>query len=140
MTTHLMAISVMFLWALCFPLISLGLDYAPPLLFAFLRALIAGLSLLLIAKLSGRPAIKGKRNWSAVVVIGFTATSIGFWGMFYAGGILAPGIATVLTNTQPFIALVLGWFVLKETLNSSSLLGFSLGFFGVILISADSIS
>ena len=40
---------VMFLWALCFPLISIGLITSPPLYFAALRALVAGASLLVVA-------------------------------------------------------------------------------------------
>ena len=42
-------ILVAFLWAICFPFIVVGLPDAPPLLFAALRAFLAGLGLILIA-------------------------------------------------------------------------------------------
>ena len=47
---HFLAIiTVMFLWAICYPLIVLGLSEAPHLSFATLRAVLAGAALLLIA-------------------------------------------------------------------------------------------
>lgn len=124
----------MFLWAICFPFITVGLEYAPPLLFGSLRALIAGGSLLYLAYLLGRDRPRGLRVWCDLTLVGITATSVGFWGMFNAGGILAPGIATVLTNTQPLIAAVLGYYLLKEVLKSKGLVGLILGFLGIIVI------
>ncbi|PHS06179.1 MAG: EamA family transporter [Blastopirellula sp.] len=136
----LVAITVMFLWALCYPFISIGLEYSPPLLFAFIRAILAGFALLLLAKLLGRPPIVGKNNWIAIVVIALTATTVGFWGMFYAGGILSPGLATVLTNTQPLIAAVIGWYVLDEKLSKKSIIGLFLGFSGIVVIGLGSMN
>lgn len=46
----------MMLWAACFPLITIALPFAPHLTFAALRALIAGMALLLLARALGRPA------------------------------------------------------------------------------------
>jgi len=60
--------------------------------------------------------------------------------MFYAGGILSPGLATVITNTQPLIAAVLGWYVLKERLTRGAMLGLLLGFSGIVVISIGSLS
>ncbi len=140
MIIPLVAITVMFLWALCYPFISLGLEYSPPLLFAFIRAILAGLSLLLLAKYLGRPQIVGKSNWVSIVVIALTATTIGFWGMFYAGGILSPGLATVLTNTQPLIAAVIGWYMLKEKLSNKSIVGLLIGFTGIVIIGLGSMN
>lgn len=140
MMVPLVAITVMFLWALCYPFISIGLEYSPPLLFAFIRAILAGFALLLLAKLLGRPPIVGKNNWIAIVVIALTATTVGFWGMFYAGGILSPGLATVLTNTQPLIAAVIGWYVLDEKLSKKSIIGLFLGFSGIVVIGLGSMN
>ncbi|MEZ5489257.1 MAG: DMT family transporter [Gammaproteobacteria bacterium] len=140
MTIPLVATTVMFLWALCYPLISIGLEYSPPLLLAFVRALISGLALILMARLLRRPPIKGKGNWATIVVIALTATTAGFWGMFYAGGILSPGLATVLTNTQPLIASALGWYVLMERFGKKSFIGLTLGFSGIVVISIGSMN
>lgn len=53
---------VMSLWAACFPLITIGLDLAPHLAFATLRAALTGLCLLLFGALFGRPVPRSLRN------------------------------------------------------------------------------
>ena len=133
------AVVVMVLWASCYPLISLSLPYAPVMLTAFLRAALGGFSLVLLAVLLKRPMPKSVRDWILIAMIGFTATSIGFWGMFYAGSLVSPGYATVLTNTQPILASVLGWFFLRERPCKLSIIGVLLGFFGILVISANSL-
>jgi drug/metabolite transporter (DMT)-like permease len=132
------AVLVMFLWALCYPLVATGLSYVPPLFYGFLRALLSGLVLLGLGRFLGRPQISGRRNWVLVCAIGFTATTIGFWGMFYAGGILSPGLATVLSNTQPLIAAALALPFLHERIDRRALMGLLIGFFGVLLVSLGS--
>ncbi|ACV26734.1 protein of unknown function DUF6 transmembrane [Kangiella koreensis DSM 16069] len=128
----------MALWSICYPLIRLSLPYAPIMLTAFLRSVIAGITLLCIARLLNRPVPKGIKEYGYIIAIGITATSIGFWGMFYAGSLITPGLATVITNTQPLIAGILGWFFLKERIGKLALFGTILGFTGVIIISVES--
>ena len=130
------AVVVMFLWALCFPLIRIGLDATPPMTFATLRALVSGVALLLVAQVLQRPPITGRSRWAGVIVVGLTATSVGFFGMFYGGGRLSPGLATVIANTQPLIAAVLAWGVLDEQLSPIQRLGLGAGFGGIVLIGA----
>lgn len=128
-------ILVMFLWAICFPLITLGIPYAPHLTFATLRAMLAGLALLAIAKLLKRPPPQGKKIWLILVLIGLGATSFGFFGMFHAAEFISPGIATVITNTQPLMAALLASVFLKETLGLRGIIGIGLGFVGIVMIS-----
>lgn len=52
---------VAFLNALCYPLITIGLGYAPHLSFAILWALVAGSTLALVAALLGRPVPRDRR-------------------------------------------------------------------------------
>jgi len=106
---------------------------------AFLRSLVAGLFLLIIAIVLKRPFPRATKHWLLIVAIALSATSIGFWGMFYAGSLISPGLATVLTNTQPLIAGLLGWYFLKESLNKRAIIGILVGFFGVFIISTESL-
>ena len=134
-TKHLLfAVVVTFFWAICFPLIELGHRAAPPLKFAAIRSAIAGLSLVL-------PLIflRRIRFWNSKVIIfsffvSITHTVMGFGGMFLADGRIAPGLATVLANTQPLIAAVLAYYFLKERLSLQNLLGLIIGFFGIVII------
>ncbi len=125
---------VMFLWALCYPLIATGLSMAPPLHFAALRSFVAGAGLLLLAFALRRPLPRGRGVWLGLLGVGLSATSLGFGGMFLAGGVVSPGLATVLANAQPLIAAGLAYFVLRERLGPRRRVGLLLGFAGIVLI------
>ena len=129
---------VFFLWALCFPLIELGQASVPPLLFATFRALLAGLTLLVIASALKRPWPTSVRAWVQIGAIGLGATSLGFWGMFEAARWVSPGLATVVANIQPLAAAGLAAVFLKETLSLKTLCGLVGGFVGIVLIALPS--
>lgn len=134
------AVLVMLLWAVCFPLIRIGLNASPPMWFAALRALIAGIALLLVARTARRRPIRGARDWSAIVLVGLTATSLGFFGMFYGATLVSPGLATVVANTQPLLAAPVAVAVLGESLRFAQWLGLLTGFVGIVLIGAPGIA
>lgn len=124
----------MFLWAVCFPLIAAGLPLAPPFTFATLRSFVAGTALLLLAWGKHRPWPRGWAVWLILLGVGVSMTSMGFAGMFLAGGLVSPGLATVLANIQPLIAAVLAGLVLGERLGPRRRLGLVLGFAGIVLV------
>ncbi len=125
---------VMFLWAICFPLITAGFAYAPPLTFAALRAILAGAALIGLGLAMRRPWPRGGRVWITLVFVGLGATSVAYLGMFLAAEFILPGIATVLANTQPLLAAILAGLVLNERLGRIGWIGMALGFGGIILI------
>jgi drug/metabolite transporter (DMT)-like permease len=127
---------VMFLWALCFPLITVGLTMAPPLTLAALRSFVAGAGLLMPAIILRRPWPRGWRVWLTLLGIGVSLTAMGFGGMFLAGGQVSPGLATVLATVQPMLAAVLAFFVLGERLGPRRRSGLFLGFAGILLVAA----
>ena len=131
---------VMFLWALCFPLIATGLSMSPPFYFAALRSLVAGVGLLIPAVALRRPLPRQPRLWLGILGVGLSYTSAGFAGMFLAGGVVSPGLASVLANMQPLIAVILAFFLIGEQLRRSSLLGLLMGFFGIVLTALPSFS
>lgn len=126
-------ILVMFLWALCFPLIAIGLSASPPLYFAALRALVAGIGLLVPAFILRRPLPRARRVWLGLLGVGLSSTSLGFGGMFLAGGLVSPGLASVIANAQPLIAAGIAYFVLSERLGRQRGAGLLLGFAGIVL-------
>jgi drug/metabolite transporter (DMT)-like permease len=124
------------LWAACFPLITAGLGMAPPLTFAALRALVAGISLLVLAVVLRRPLPRSRQLWLSLMGVGVTTTSLGFAGMFLASGRVSPGLATVIANAQPLIAAVLAYFFLAERLSWLQQLGLAVGFAGILTVAA----
>ena len=112
---------VILLWAICYPLINTGLNSSPPLLFAAMRSVVAGMTLVVFGLATGRTFPKGRIIWFVLVLVGIFSSTLGFTGMFYAGDKISPGLATVLSNIQPLIAAVIGYFVLKGRLNNQIL-------------------
>lgn len=131
---------VMFLWALCFPLISSGLSSTPPLHFAAMRSFIAGAGLLVPAFALRRPVPQGSRTWLGLWGAGLGSVTLGFGGMFLGGGLVSPGLATVLANAQPLIAAGLAYAVLWERLDRHRGIGLLIGFAGIILIASGGFS
>lgn len=127
-------ILVMLLWAACFPLITIGLELAPHLTFAAMRAILAGSTLTVLALALRRPLPDRCSRWAMIAIVGLGATSLGFLGMFHAAEFVSPGIATVIANTQPLLAAVLGVVILDERLTTRGVAGLSLGFIGILSI------
>ncbi len=134
MTVFSRLILIMMLWALCFPLITIGIQAAPHLTFAAMRAMVAGSVLFVLALLAGHKIPRSPRQWGLLTIIGFGATSLGFLGMFHAAEFVSPGIATVVANTQPLLAALLGVFVLNERIGLVSGVGLMIGFLGTLII------
>lgn len=134
MLQTLQIVFVMFLWSICFPLITLGLEFAPHLTFAAIRAFIAGVTLLVIAFILNRSLPKDLKIWIILALVGLGATTLGFLGMFHASEFVSPGIATVVSNAQPLMASLLAFFILGEYLDTRGKLGMLLGFLGIVFI------
>ncbi|WP_395152489.1 DMT family transporter [Ilumatobacter sp.] len=133
-------IAVMALWSACFPLITVGLDLAPHITFAAMRALIAGVALVGVAKTLGRPVPAGRTTWLLLIVAGVGATTLGFLGMFHAAEYIAPGMATVIANTQPLLAAALAYLVLNERFGTAGIVGLAVGLGGIAVIAAPGFS
>lgn len=128
---------VALLWAICFPFIVIGLPDAPPLLFAALRAFLAGGLLVFVCTAQRHRGTYqlNPRNLLHLGLIGLSYTALGFGGMFLGAGHLSPGLATVLAGTQPLIAAAIAAIWLGETLKAKGIAGLVTGFLGVGLLS-----
>ena len=131
---RILAALVMVLWASCYPLITLGLDYAPHLTFAALRAILAGSILIGVAALRRAAWPRGWSVWGWITLAGLGMTGIGYFGMFHAAEFVSPGLATVIESLQPLIAAVIAVVFLRERLGPIGWFGLCLGVGGVALI------
>jgi len=129
----------MVLWASCYPLITIGLDSAPHLTFAAMRAAIAGSLLLGVALVLRRSFPTDRQVWGWIILAGFGMTGLGYYGMFHAAEFVSPGLATVIANSQPLIAAMLAFLLLGERLSKWGWFGLLLGFLGILVIAAPQI-
>ena len=121
-------------WGACFVTIRWGLRDAPVLWFAALRALVAGVALLGVATVHGRPKPTGRRVWVLIALMAVTNASIGFAAMFAGVNGLATGTAAVLTNAQPLLVLLPAWWLYGERVTVRTLAGLGVGFAGLLVV------
>jgi drug/metabolite transporter (DMT)-like permease len=128
-------ITVCLLWSLCYPFISVALSESPPLLLAFMRSVLAGVTLLLFSAKSADSVFpRGWRIWRSIGIIGLGYTTMGFSGMFLAGGLVSPGLATVIANSQPMIAVGLAYLYAVERVTPRQLTVLITGLAGISVI------
>lgn len=121
-------------YGLCYPLIKLGLAYAPPLGFAAVRALAAGAALIALLAALRRPVVPPRRLWPGVGALALMETVLGYGAMFSSPGRTGAGLAAVLGNTTPLFAILLAVPLLGEPLTRRRMAALALGTTGVVLI------
>ena len=122
------------IWGLGYPVMKIGLQYSPPLIFAGLRAVIAGLFLASLA-LYYRERIDLQKSWPALTIS--TVFNVGlFFGLSTISVYHLPaGLASVLLYVQPIVVGLLAHWLLGEILTRKKFSGLILGFIGVAVIS-----
>ncbi|MCZ7537224.1 MAG: DMT family transporter [Acidimicrobiia bacterium] len=121
-------------WGACFVAIRWGLRDAPVLWFAGLRAGVAGVALLTMARWQHRPPIRGARSWSLVSLLGAVNATIAFAAMFAGVAGLATGTAAVLANAQPLLILLPAWWLYGEAISARIAVGLVVGFAGLLVV------
>lgn len=121
-------------YAVCYIAIKAGLSSAPPVAYAGLRALIAGLALLAYAAARRKRLLPPRRLWRTVAAIAAAGTIIGFGAMFLSPGRTGAGIASVLGNTAPLMIVGLAAAFLGEPLTRGKVAALVLAFTGVSFI------
>lgn len=121
-------------WGSCFVAISIGLQDAPLLWLAALRALTAGIALLLVTGIRRTPLPRDRHTWVLIVCLGLVNVALAYAAMF--GGIvgLSTGVAAVLANMQPILILLPAWWLYHERPSRTALVAMLLGLAGLLLI------
>lgn len=128
------------IYALCYSAIKQGLAYAPPLLYAGLRASLGGAALLVVAALIGRSVIPPRRLWPWLPLLALAGTFIEYGAMFLSPGRTGAGISSVLGNTGPLMVILLAALILREPVTRTKLMALVLGTLGVSLIAYPAIT
>ena len=130
------ALLVLF-WGSAFSVVEVGLEYAPPMLFAGLRTLMGGLAILIVAVVWGESPHLG-RDWPIFLVL--AAFNVAFFFGFQTLAIenLPSGTAAVLEYLQPMLVGLLAWMILGESLSLGKVVGLIVGFSGIVAVSAGS--
>jgi drug/metabolite transporter (DMT)-like permease len=122
-------------WSSSFSVVKVGLDYAPPVLFAGLRTLLSGVIMTAVALVWGGAPNLG-RDWRVFAYLGAFNVVLFIGAQTFAVLYLPSGTAAVLIYLQPILVGVLAWTVLGEPLTATKVLGLLLGFAGIVAVSS----
>jgi drug/metabolite transporter (DMT)-like permease len=121
------------IWGYSWVVMKVGLQYAPPFVFATLRNLLAAICLFLVLIGLRRP-LRPPRPLRLVVLLGLFQTTgfVGFTMWALASG--AAGKTAVLTYTMPFWLLLMAWPILGERVRGLQWASVGLAAAGLVLV------
>ncbi|MGI2328604.1 DMT family transporter [Planococcus sp. YIM B11945] len=130
---------LVFIWGFSWSIYKVALDYTPPILFAGFRSFFGGLMLALVLVPSWK-RIKWRENWKAYCISALL-NAVLFYGLQTIGLEYLPGgLFSVLIYLQPVLIGLFAWLWLGETMTVLKVSGLVVGFLGILVISANSLS
>ena len=97
------------------------------------RSFIAGITLFLLARVSGR-SLRFRAGWWPFAVVGATTVAGQLIGLSYATPLIGTAMAAILVATIPMFAMVIGQLLGLERITPERLVGLVIGFVGVVLL------
>lgn len=126
-------------WSSAFGAIKVSLEYAPPILFAGMRTLLCGVAVALAALVWGG-RVNLRRDWPVYLLLAALNVVL-FMGLQTFTILHMPsGSAAVVIYLQPILVGLASYLVLGEQLSIAKVAGLVLGFAGVVVVSAGSLS
>jgi drug/metabolite transporter (DMT)-like permease len=125
-------------WSSTWVAIKIGLEDTPPLLGAGVRFAVAGLGLLLLARMRGRSLQTDRVLATVLAVLPFA----GAYGLIYWGEQYVPsGLAAVLFGVMPiYVALIAALALEDEPLRARLLVGVAIALAGLVLAFGESVA
>jgi drug/metabolite transporter (DMT)-like permease len=105
-----------------------------------LQMLIAGLVTLVICAVSGKfvnPAHVGIASWYALLYLVVFGSLIAYSAYVFAISKLPPTLVSIYAYINPIVAVLLGWALLNEKINSNMFLGTMVTLGGVFLVNRE---
>ncbi|WP_207308825.1 DMT family transporter [Marinobacter caseinilyticus] len=130
------------LWGGSFFFVGVAVEGLPPLTIVALRVGLAALALNVILVVRGTRLPRGRRIWTAFIVMGVLNNLIPFSLIVWGQTQIASGLASILNATTPLFTVVVAHVLTSdEKLNGGRLVGTLVGFFGVaLMIGPDALS
>lgn len=123
------------LWSTGFIGAKLGLPYAEPFTFLFIRFVLTLLLLIPLALLMRIPWPTSPRLWTHIAISGFLVHGAYLGGVFYGIYLGMPaGLAALLVGLQPLLTAAFAGPLLGEKLTRLQWVGLSLGLIGICLV------
>lgn len=127
-------IAPFFLWGTAMVAMKGVIPHTTPLFMAGVRLVPAGVLILIVATLMGRPQPQGWRAWLLIAIFGFIDASL-FQG-FLAEGLVrtSAGLGSVMIDSQPLAVALMSLWLFQEHIGLWGWLGLGLGVTGISFI------
>ncbi len=133
-TAIILIIAISLLWGLNWPAMKLVVGELSPWTFRVVCVAVAGVSLLLLARLTGERVMPPRHLWLPLAIL--SVVHVSNWHMLTAFALtsIGGGRAAILAFTMPLWATLLGVLVLNERLRWRQLTALGLGLAGIALL------
>lgn len=133
---YLAALGTCFFWGSSFPFMRFisATDVYSPSSIMFLRFLVASIVLLIMNKLL-KSRLPNKEDLPLIFVSGFLGIFLYTWLFNIASVNVIAGVSSFIISSTPIFTLILSVIFLKEKPSKQSLIGLSISFLGLFLIS-----
>ncbi len=125
---------VILLWGVNWPIMKSGLASISPFTFAASRMVLGGITMFIVAGLSGLLSWPHRQDWPVIVSVGLIqmATFIGM--VTFALQFVPAGRSSILAYTTPLWVLPISVLLLREPVGRMKMAGFLLGFAGIVVM------
>jgi drug/metabolite transporter (DMT)-like permease len=130
-------VAVCIVWGTTYLAIRIGVEHLPPMLFAGVRWIVAGIIFVTFLRLKGNK-LPVKRDLIHIAIIGLSLIGIGNGLVVTGEQFIGSGLAALLITTVPFWVVGMESFIPSgPKLNLTIITGLLLGIFGIALIFKD---
>lgn len=131
----LLLAALVMMWGSSFLLTKIALTTLPPTTIVGGRLLIAAIILLGVAYGTGKRLTPSKKLWGFLILIAFVGNCLPFSLISWGQQQIDSGVAGILMAVMPLTTLFLAhFFVAGESIKTTKLMGFALGFVGIVVL------
>lgn len=116
-------------------MVGVGVDYITPIWLVAYRLILGAILVTIYAYVKGKklPKLTDER-WRWYFVLGMTGSVIPFFLLSTGQLNVDSGITAIIVGVMPLMTIVLAHFFANEILNATKLLGFVVGFLGIVVL------
>ena len=116
-------------------MVGVGVDYITPIWLVAYRLVLGAILVTIYAYVKGQklPKLTDER-WRWYFVLGMTGSVIPFFLLSTGQLNVDSGITAIIVGVMPLMTIVLAHFFANEILNATKLLGFVVGFLGIVVL------
>jgi len=122
------------IWASAFTSARIIVTNAPPLTVSAIRFLVAGLIVLVIARVMNQSFKLNPSQWRLTLIFGICQNALYLGLNFVAMQTVEASLAAIIASSLPLFVALIAWLILREKVHPLGIAGLFLGIAGVVLI------